>query len=50
MHGSVHGWCMVWYMGGGGGVGDVGVDQMHVSITWIGEVGLEHWGRSGWWW
>ena len=42
MHGLVHG-CMVWWCGGD----VVGVGKMHGWTTWIGEVGLGHWGRSG---
>ena len=42
MHGSVHGCMGVW-------LGDVemGVGKMKWYTTWIGEVGLGHWGRSG---
>ena len=43
MGGAWHG---AWVHGGG----DVMMcgGKMHVYTTWIGEVGLGHWGRSGW--
>ena len=40
VNGMVHG-CMVVVMCGG-------VGKMHVCTTWIGEVGLGHWGWSEW--
>ena len=49
MHGSVHG-CIAWCTGiWVDGVYDdvVGLGKMHLYTTWIGEVGLGHWGRFG---
>ena len=36
VRGMVHGWMMWW-----------GVGKLQWYTTWIGEVGLGHWGRSG---
>ena len=46
-HGCMGAWCG-WCGDGGGVVMFGGVGKLHVYTTWIGEVGLGHWGRSGW--
>ena len=46
-------WVGAWVVHGVWWCGDVvmvccGGGKMHVCTTWIAEVGLEHWERSGW--
>ena len=37
-----------WHVHGGGGDVMWGGGEMHVCATWIGDVGLGVWWRSGW--
>ena len=48
---SVHGLCMAWFHGMvcmAWFCDVVGVGKMHVCTTWISEVALGGWVRSGW--